>query len=230
MILMIDNYDSFTYNLYQYLGVLGVEVEVRRNDKISLGEIEAMRPEDLRREIADELENNLLPFWRERVPDDSCDGFIAEMDADGTVREDAPRGLILHSRLLWTFSALYRKFGDRRDLDLQHLARGGRDFDTPVCNGLAARHALANPDVLVRIVEHLGDRLPGQARIESADRAELAAHPDDAIGIVDEQHRLVKTREALEKPDCRQFRNGGRAGGARLHRLPTRHRGGETAS
>jgi anthranilate synthase/aminodeoxychorismate synthase-like glutamine amidotransferase len=45
MILMIDNYDSFTYNLYQYLGVLGVEVEVRRNDKISLGEIEAMKPE-----------------------------------------------------------------------------------------------------------------------------------------------------------------------------------------
>ena len=47
MILMIDNYDSFTYNLYQYLGVLGVEVEVRRNDKISLGEIEAMKPERL---------------------------------------------------------------------------------------------------------------------------------------------------------------------------------------
>ena len=47
MILRIDNYDSFTYNLYQYLGVLGVEVEVRRNDKISLGEIEAMRPERL---------------------------------------------------------------------------------------------------------------------------------------------------------------------------------------
>ncbi len=45
MVLMIDNYDSFTYNLYQYLGVLGVEVEVRRNDKISLGEVEAMKPE-----------------------------------------------------------------------------------------------------------------------------------------------------------------------------------------
>ena len=45
MILMIDNYDSFTYNLYQYLGMLGVEVEVRRNDKISLDEIEGMKPE-----------------------------------------------------------------------------------------------------------------------------------------------------------------------------------------
>ena len=47
MIIMIDNYDSFTYNLYQYLGVLGASVEVRRNDKISLDEIESMKPERL---------------------------------------------------------------------------------------------------------------------------------------------------------------------------------------
>ena len=45
MILMIDNYDSFTYNLVQYLGVLGAEVEVRRNNKVALDEIEDMRPE-----------------------------------------------------------------------------------------------------------------------------------------------------------------------------------------
>lgn len=45
MILMIDNYDSFTYNLVQYLGVLGSEVEVHRNDKITLDEIERMKPE-----------------------------------------------------------------------------------------------------------------------------------------------------------------------------------------
>ena len=45
MILMIDNYDSFTYNLVQYLGVLGFEVEVHRNDKITLDEIESMKPE-----------------------------------------------------------------------------------------------------------------------------------------------------------------------------------------
>lgn len=45
MILMIDNYDSFTYNLVQYLGILGTDVEVRRNDQVSLKEIEAMAPE-----------------------------------------------------------------------------------------------------------------------------------------------------------------------------------------
>ena len=45
MILMIDNYDSFTYNLVQYLGQLGEEVAVYRNDAITIEEIEAMRPE-----------------------------------------------------------------------------------------------------------------------------------------------------------------------------------------
>jgi anthranilate synthase component 2 len=45
MILMIDNYDSFTYNLVQYLGELGAEVKVVRNDQITLGEIESLAPE-----------------------------------------------------------------------------------------------------------------------------------------------------------------------------------------
>jgi anthranilate synthase component 2 len=43
MLLMIDNYDSFTYNLYQYLGELGAEVQVVRNDAISAAELEARR-------------------------------------------------------------------------------------------------------------------------------------------------------------------------------------------
>ena len=47
MLLMIDNYDSFTYNLYQYLCELGAEVEVVRNDKISLEEIQDMSPEGI---------------------------------------------------------------------------------------------------------------------------------------------------------------------------------------
>ncbi len=44
---MIDNYDSFTYNLVQYLGELGIEVEVHRNDQITLEQIEAMKPDQL---------------------------------------------------------------------------------------------------------------------------------------------------------------------------------------
>ena len=45
MLLMIDNYDSFTYNLVQYLGELGQDLKVYRNDKITIAEIEVMRPE-----------------------------------------------------------------------------------------------------------------------------------------------------------------------------------------
>ena len=47
MILVIDNYDSFTYNLVQYLGELGADVQVRRNNQVSIGEIEAMKPQHL---------------------------------------------------------------------------------------------------------------------------------------------------------------------------------------
>ncbi len=45
MLLLLDNYDSFTYNLYQYLCELGQQVEVYRNDKITVDDIAAMRPE-----------------------------------------------------------------------------------------------------------------------------------------------------------------------------------------
>jgi anthranilate synthase/aminodeoxychorismate synthase-like glutamine amidotransferase len=45
MVLVIDNYDSFTYNLVQYLGELGVELQVRRNDEITLDSIRALKPE-----------------------------------------------------------------------------------------------------------------------------------------------------------------------------------------
>jgi len=44
MLLMIDNYDSFTYNLVQYFGELGEDVHVHRNDEITLSEIEALKP------------------------------------------------------------------------------------------------------------------------------------------------------------------------------------------
>ncbi len=45
MILMIDNYDSFTYNLVQYLGELGADIKVFRNDKITIDKIKKTRPE-----------------------------------------------------------------------------------------------------------------------------------------------------------------------------------------
>ena len=47
MLLMIDNYDSFTYNLVQYLGELGEDLKVYRNDKITVAEIEKLAPEGI---------------------------------------------------------------------------------------------------------------------------------------------------------------------------------------
>ena len=47
MLLLIDNYDSFTYNLYQYLSELGADIQVRRNDQVTLDEIEAMQPDHI---------------------------------------------------------------------------------------------------------------------------------------------------------------------------------------
>ncbi len=47
MLLLLDNYDSFTYNLYQYLSELGADVQVHRNDKITLDEIEALHPDHI---------------------------------------------------------------------------------------------------------------------------------------------------------------------------------------
>jgi len=47
MLLVIDNYDSFTYNLVQYLGELGAQIEVRRNDAVTVDEIEKMSPDHI---------------------------------------------------------------------------------------------------------------------------------------------------------------------------------------
>jgi anthranilate synthase/aminodeoxychorismate synthase-like glutamine amidotransferase len=44
LIFVLDNYDSFTYNLVQYIGELGAEVEVRRNDQVTVSQVEKMRP------------------------------------------------------------------------------------------------------------------------------------------------------------------------------------------
>lgn len=45
LVFVLDNYDSFTYNLVQYIGELGEKVEVRRNDQVTVEEVEAMRPD-----------------------------------------------------------------------------------------------------------------------------------------------------------------------------------------
>ncbi len=74
MMLIIDNYDSFTYNLVQYLGEMEVEMEVHRNDQITLDQIETMKPERIMispgpcspRESG--LSNDIIRTFGSRIP------------------------------------------------------------------------------------------------------------------------------------------------------------------
>ncbi len=59
-----------------------------------------------------ELCENILPFWISHMPDLQNGGFIGRISGDGTAHPDAPKGAILHARILWTFSAAYRLFGE----------------------------------------------------------------------------------------------------------------------
>jgi len=74
MILLIDNYDSFTYNLYQYLCELGAEVEVVRNDKITLKEIEQKQPKKIvvspgpRRPENAGISNDVIKHFGKSIP------------------------------------------------------------------------------------------------------------------------------------------------------------------
>lgn len=74
MVFVLDNYDSFTYNLVQYLGELGAEVTVRRNNEVTVQEVERLRPERIvispgpctPREAGISME--LIPYFAGKVP------------------------------------------------------------------------------------------------------------------------------------------------------------------
>ena len=74
MILLLDNYDSFTYNLYQYLCELGAEVTVVRNDKLTLEDVEAMAPEGIvvspgpRTPVEAGISNDVIRHFGPRIP------------------------------------------------------------------------------------------------------------------------------------------------------------------
>ena len=104
MILLIDNYDSFTYNLYQYLCELGAEVEVVRNDKTTIESIEEMAPEKIvispgpctPREAG--ISNDVILRFGERIPIlGVCLGHQCIGDAYGGVVGGA--GEIMHGKM-----------------------------------------------------------------------------------------------------------------------------------
>lgn len=66
----------------------------------------------LDRELRQEFQENLLPFWTKNVQDEKNGGFIGRIDSQNNKVYDAEKGGILHARLLWSYSAAYKKFGD----------------------------------------------------------------------------------------------------------------------
>ena len=75
---------------------------------------------DLRDGMREELTARILPFWMDVASDRQHGGIVGLIDEDGTPHPDAPKGVILHARVLWTFSAAYRALGDeayRREAD-----------------------------------------------------------------------------------------------------------------
>ena len=100
MLLLIDNYDSFTYNLYQYLAELGADVVTVRNDKISLEEIEGMAPAGIvvspgpRTPREAGISNEVIRRFGPRLPilgvclGHQCVGYVygAKVDRAGEIR------------------------------------------------------------------------------------------------------------------------------------------------
>ncbi|MBN2072850.1 MAG: aminodeoxychorismate/anthranilate synthase component II [Actinobacteria bacterium] len=98
-ILMIDNYDSFTFNLVQFLGILGENIKVRRNDRITLREIEDMAPARIvispgpGRPVDAGISKELIRYFYQKIPilgvclGHQCIGevFGAEVISSGTV-------------------------------------------------------------------------------------------------------------------------------------------------
>jgi mannobiose 2-epimerase len=67
---------------------------------------------ELRRKAEEELTRNILPFWMKHVPDGRNGGFYGKINNDMTLDADAPNGLVLCARILWTFSAASRSLND----------------------------------------------------------------------------------------------------------------------
>ena len=68
------------------------------------------------------LKSNIIPFWTTQMIDQKNGGFYGRIDGRNRVHETAPKGIILNSRILWTFSAIYRYNGDDSCAKIAHLA------------------------------------------------------------------------------------------------------------
>lgn len=79
-------------------------------------------PTDLRTQIQQELTGNILPFWITYAVDHVNGGFYGALTNDLVVHNEVPRSAILCARILWTYSAAYRKLGDKQYLEMARWA------------------------------------------------------------------------------------------------------------
>ena len=79
--------------------------------------------QEWKKELTDELTDHILPFWIERMPDTARGGFYGQITGEGVLVPDAPKGAIMHGRILWTFAAAYRVLGRKEYLDMAIRAK-----------------------------------------------------------------------------------------------------------
>ena len=84
-----------------------------------------MRTKDLKTQVQDVLENNILPFWINRMTDPDNGGFYGRIDGHDVLHPEADKGAILNARILWSFSAAYRVLGKPEYLE---TARRAKDY------------------------------------------------------------------------------------------------------
>jgi mannobiose 2-epimerase len=76
----------------------------------------------LRKELEQELKKNILPYWMTHAPDRVHGGFVGYISHRNHVDNRANKGIVLHARILWTFSAAYRKYGEDAFLEMADRA------------------------------------------------------------------------------------------------------------
>ena len=81
------------------------------------------RVDMMKREMQDVLENNILPFWLEKMKDEENGGFYGRMDGNNQLHPEAEKGAILNARILWTFAAAYRVLQNEELLDAATRAK-----------------------------------------------------------------------------------------------------------
>ncbi|MFB9276076.1 AGE family epimerase/isomerase [Cohnella cellulosilytica] len=90
-----------------------------------------------RSELERELKSGILEFWIRHARDDKHGGFVGEIRADATGVPDADKGLVLNARILWTFAAAYRLYGEPVYLEMADRAYEALErFDDPLHGGL----------------------------------------------------------------------------------------------